>query len=407
MTMSKNAAIMLVLILLAASCIISVKPSWAVEDYWTSMSPIITARRGLGVAVVEGKIYAIGGGNDWISPYLGTNEMYDPATDTWTTKASMPTPRRGFAIAVYKNKIYCISGESGYDSEGLGGIYSEVNEVYDPATDTWETKASIPTPRYGMCTNVVDGKIYVMGGGLHSAYPVNTCSALNEVYDPETDTWTAKTSLPTSVLHSASATVDGRIYVLGGQAGLFMGGWHDFNMVYDIKNYSWSMAAPVPFGCERSAAGATTGVFAPTRIYVFGGFTAPSHTPQNLTQVYDPENNVWSSGASMLTPHANFGVAVVNDELYAISGSQANIAPPSVTNEKYTPADHESPTSPTPSPSQEPTSPIEPFTIALVAVVSVSAVVVGAGLLLYRKRRRKQLNRVGIQGKVKRERSTQ
>jgi N-acetylneuraminic acid mutarotase len=372
----------------------------AAEDFWTSMSPIITSRRGLGVAVVEGKIYAIGGGNDWISPYLGTNEMYDPATDTWTTKASMPTPRKNFAIAVYKNKIYCISGESGYDPEGLGGIYSEVNEVYDPVTDTWETKASIPTPRYGMCANVVDGKIYVMGGGLHSAYPVNTCCALNEVYDPETDTWTEKTPLPISVLHAASAVVDKRIYVLGGQAMLFMGGWHDYNMVYDVKNDSWSMAAPIPVGCERSAAGATTGVYASKRIYVFGGFTEASYTPRNLTQVYDPENNVWSSGAEMPTPHANFGVAVVNDELYAISGWKEGFKPPSVANEKYTPADHKNPTSPTssPSPSQEPTSPIEPFTIALVAVVSVSAVVVGAGLLLYRKRRCKTIQQKDIDG---------
>ncbi len=371
----------------------------AAGDYWTSMSPIITARTGVGVAVVDGKIYAIGGRNDWISPYLGTNEMYDPATDTWTTRASMPTPRKNFAIAVYKNKIYCISGESDYDPESLGGIYTDVNEVYDPATNTWETKASIPTPRYGMCANVVDGKIYVMGGGLYiSTYPFNTCCGLNEVYDPETDTWTEKTSLPTSVLHAASAVVDGRIYVFGGQGGLFMGGWHDYNMVYDVKNDSWSMAAPIPVGCERSAAGATTGIYATKRIYVFGGFAEASYTPQNLTQVYDPENNVWSSGTEMPTLHANFGVAVVNDELYVISGSQVNIGPPSVTNEKYTPADHENPTSPipSPSPSQEPTSPIEPFAIALVAVVSVSAVVVGAVLLLCRRRRCKAVQQKDI-----------
>ncbi|MBN1357815.1 hypothetical protein JW988_03505 [Candidatus Bathyarchaeota archaeon] len=353
------------------------------------MSPIVTSRRGLGVAVVEGRIYAIGGSNS-NSRYLGTNEMYDPATDTWTTKASMPTPRRDFAIAVYKNKIYCISGESGYDSEGLGGIYSQVNEVYDPATDTWETKASIPTPRYGMCSNVVYGKIYVIGGGLHSAYPINTCCGLNEVYDPETDTWTKKTPLPISVLYAASAAVEGIIYVLGGQGGIFMGGWHDYNMVYDVKNDSWSMAAPIPIGCERAAAGATTGIYAPKRIYVFGGFTEASCTPQNLTQVYDPENNVWSSGTEMPTPQAWFDVAVSNDELYAISGA----------NDKYTPTGYSSSASPplSPLPSQEPTSLIEPFTIALVAVVSGAAVVVGAVLLLYRRSRCKTIQQKYIDG---------
>ncbi len=359
--MGKTAALLLVLVLLVSSCIISIKPTWAEEGSWASLAPIPTARYSLGVAVAEGKVYAIGGYN-FTGHYLGTNEMYDPATDTWTTKAPMPTPRRYFGIAVYENKIYCIGGKIGYDPEGLGGIYTEVNEVYDPATDTWEKKASIPTPRYGMCANVVNGKVYVMGGGLHADYPPHTCSTLNDVYDPETDSWTEKTPLPISVLHAASAVVDDRIYVLGGQAGLFMGGWHDHNMVYDVKNDSWSMAAPIPVGCERAAAGATTGVYASKRIYVFGGYTESKYRPQNIVQVYDPQSDVWSSGTPMLSPHANFGVAVVNDEMYVISGFKVSFQPPSVANEKYTPTGYGTPDSftPSPSPSPSPTPSPEP-----------------------------------------------
>ena len=393
MGLGKTVGLLLFLVLLVSSGIISFKHALAEEDLWTSLAPIPTVRRGLGVAVVEGKIYAIGGFN---STYLGTNEMYDPATDTWTTRASMPTPRTEFGIAVYKNKIYCISGESGYDKEDLGGVYTDVNEVYDPATDTWEKKAAITTPRYGMCANVVDGKVYIMGGGIHAPYPINTCSALNEVYDPETDTWTEKNPLPISVLEAASAVVDDRIYVLGGQAGLFMGGWHDHNMVYDVKNDSWSMAAPIPVGCERSAAGATTGVYASKRIYVFGGFTESSYTTRNLTQVYYPETNVWGSGAEMVTPHADFGVAVVNDELYAIGGWREGFKPPSVANEKYTPSEYGTPESFTPSPSQpsssEPTStpdPASPFPTTLVVSFLVTLAVIGVGLYAYFKKRKR------------------
>jgi hypothetical protein len=81
----------------------------AAEDSWTTLEPMPTARAGLGVAVVDGEIYAIGGfvGTNTV---LGTNEMYDPETDTWTTKTSMPTPRAYFAIAVYQHKIYVIGG---------------------------------------------------------------------------------------------------------------------------------------------------------------------------------------------------------------------------------------------------------------------------------------------------------
>lgn len=365
----------------------------AAGDFWTPMSPVPTARSGLGVAVVEGNIYAIGGRNDWVSPYLGTNEMYDPATKIWTSKIPMPTPRREFAIAVYKNKIYCIGGAfNDRSSMYLTGL----NEVYDPATDTWETKASMPTPRNGMVANVVDGKIYVIGGGEESGYPNYVGTSKNEVYDPETDTWTEKASIPTGVNRAASAVVDDRIYVLGGRAGWISAGWHDFNQVYDVKNDVWSTAAPIPVGFDAASAGATTGVFAPKRIYVFGGFTEASYTPRNLTQVYDPESDVWSSGAQMLSPHANFDVAVVNDELYVISGSQANMKPPSVANEKYTPAGYEtsdSSQSPSPSPSQEPTSTpepqSEPFPTTLVVGAVVTLTVIGVGLLVYFKKRKR------------------
>ena len=128
----------------------------ASEDSWTTKKPMPTARAGLGVAVVNGKIYAIGGVKN--DTQLAVNEEYNPATDTWTTKASMPTARSGFAITVYQNKIYCIGGTTG-DS----GI-TEVNEVYDPATDTWSTKTPMPTPRADLCVNVVNSKIYCVGG---------------------------------------------------------------------------------------------------------------------------------------------------------------------------------------------------------------------------------------------------
>ena len=125
-------------------------------DCWVSKAPMNQARSGLGVAVVNDKIYAIGGvtSNGFVpsSPgsavyagttpvaVTGTNEEYDTETDTWTYKTPMPTPRAVFAIAVYQNKIYCIGGKT-------NDTYTGVTEVYDPATDTWETKTSTPTVR--------------------------------------------------------------------------------------------------------------------------------------------------------------------------------------------------------------------------------------------------------------------
>jgi hypothetical protein len=81
----------------------------ATEDSWTTKEPMLTARSRFGIAVVEDKIYAIGGrGAEGV---LATNEEYDPASDTWTTKEPMPTLRCDFAIAVYDDKIYTFGGE--------------------------------------------------------------------------------------------------------------------------------------------------------------------------------------------------------------------------------------------------------------------------------------------------------
>jgi hypothetical protein len=138
--MRKSIALLIVLVFLTASCIVVAKPALSstdiVEDSWVSKTPMQVARDGLGVAVVNGKIYAIGGFTE--SGVVGTNEEYDPETDTWTFKKPMPTPRQLFAVAVYQNKIYCLGGTTD-DS-----YYSNVIDVYDPATDTWVTKPKMP-----------------------------------------------------------------------------------------------------------------------------------------------------------------------------------------------------------------------------------------------------------------------
>jgi N-acetylneuraminic acid mutarotase len=306
---------MLVLVFSSALLIVAANPAGATttENSWTTMADMPTSRLGPGVAVVNGKIYVIGGTGG--GGYINTNEEYNPATNTWATKKPMPTPRASFGIAVYQNKIYCIGG--GVDSfEGVIGV----NEVYDPLTDTWETKTSMPTAREFLCANVVNGKIYLIGGSK----PVNLIDPsyvpnVNEVYNPATDSWTTKTPPPVNVSTYASAVVDNKIFIIGGNA---VG---NLTQIYHPETDMWSYGAAVPNAFWGAAAGATTGVMAPKRIYVIGGY--PTF---NLNQVYDPEKNVWTMGAQMPTNRYGLGVAVVDDILYAIGGAGKK-------NERYTP----------------------------------------------------------------------
>jgi hypothetical protein len=312
---------------------ITVNP-WSYAGNWTRKASMKVARFDLGVAVVNGKIYAIGGstrsggGGTRSGPLpvtggvVGTNEEYDPTTDTWTTKAPMPTPRGDFATAVYQNKIYCIGG--------VGGV----NEVYDPATDTWENKTSMPTPRGYIKGNVVNGKIYVIGGDSNKT--------INEVYDPETDSWSTAASMPTGSWGYASAVVNNKIYIIDS----------NLNQIYDVETDTWSLGASPPY-FGYGAAGATTGVNASKRIYVLSCETGL--TGRNIfNQIYGPNYDRWTYGA-VPTLRLDFAVAVVNDRLYAIGGYTSSYPDgmmsfpygptiePYNTNEQYTPVGYGTP----------------------------------------------------------------
>jgi N-acetylneuraminic acid mutarotase len=308
----------------------------ASEDSWTSKAPMQEARAGLGVAVVNGRIYAIGGCNSQIdgqTHFYGTinaTEEYDPATNSWTEKAQMPTPRASFAIAVYENKIYVIGGYIKLTS-GSSSQLINITEVYDPVTDTWETRASMPAARDGVEANVIDGKIYVIGG-------INADGVTNvtEVYDPATDMWETKTPIPTPVSHYASAVVDNKIYVISGRIG--DDAVTDLTQIYDTETDMWSSGASIRTGVGSAAAGATTGVLAPKAIYVIGGkFASEPLYAQNIVQAYSPENDSWSIGASMPADRADLGVAVVNDALYAIGGGRSILQADSTDVWQYTP----------------------------------------------------------------------
>ena len=344
--MRKSAALLLALVFLTVSCISITKPAFSSEEMeensWTSKAPMHVARSSLRVAVVNGKIYAIGGGAE--TGVVGTNEEYDPATDMWAFKKSMPTPREVFAIAAYQNKIYCVGG---YTSNGT---VTGVNEVYDPANDTWETKASMPTARGWLEANVINSKIYLIGGYVpdNSSFGYSI-SNLNEVYDPATNSWTTKALMPTAASDYVSAVVDNKLFVIGGQSEAPRS---NLNQIYDPSIDRWSTGAPSPSGIRYGAcaAGATTGVDAPKRIYVLGEtLHLWEGEPPNSVRIYDPQSDIWTFGADVPTNRESFGVAVVNDLLYVIGGSTATyrdfpetwLYPPEVTwyatNEQYTP----------------------------------------------------------------------
>jgi len=377
---------------------------------------MLTARAFFGVAVVDGKIYAIGGAG-------AVNEVYDPETNTWATKKPMPNPRHNFAITACENKIYIIGGYGNGTNSGTA-----TNEVYNPRTDTWETKAPMPTIRSQLQASAVNGKIYVIGGLLEDGEILR----VNEVYDPATDTWTAKRLIPYGVYSHSSVVVDNKIYVISGQSNGTGKSGHiggPQTQIYNTKTDSWTLGTAPPQPAHRSGAVVTSGALAPKRIYVIGGEVGFMEAT-NTNQVYNPQTDTWSTGTSMPTARQGLGVAVVNDLIYALGGSfpangfstttssdlnkryttlgNAKVTPVNFVpqeqcgvNEQYTPIGYGTPdpfyVPPLPTPSQSPTPSQEPastpsptpFPTTLVAAASgTSLAAVGIGLIVYFKKRK-------------------
>ena len=407
--MKKTFALLLILFLIASSFVVITQAASTSENSWLNRPPMPDAKSGLQVAVVNGKIYAIGPD--------GTNEEYDPANLTWATKQPVPTLRSSFAIAAHQNKIHVVGGNVGYDISTDSPILCSFNEVYDPLTDTWESKKPMPTNRSQLSANVVNGKIYLIGGRTGGQY---STVDLNEVYDPETDSWTTKAPIPYPVVQYASAVVDGKIYIMGGQDEFADPMNLDLVQIYDPSEDTWSFGAPMKTVVWQAAAGATTGVWAPKRIYVFGGLPERSLYGTNTVQIYNTETDSWTLAASMPTPRYNLAVGVVNDTFYALGGasfvnfqgtaysvSELYIpfgyqgplppywSPPPATSPSPTTSPTPSPSStpmPTSSPSEQPTEPSEsqpqPLSKTLVATAFISAVIVIVlGLLVYFKKR--------------------
>src|SRR5260370_1138603 len=96
---------------------------------------------------------------------LGTTEVFDTDTNTWSSLASMPTPRNHHSVTYADGKIYAIGGRVGSCYSGGWSNNIWMNEAYDIATNTWATRAPMPTARSGTGIVSVSGKIHVLGGG--------------------------------------------------------------------------------------------------------------------------------------------------------------------------------------------------------------------------------------------------
>ncbi|XP_043285498.1 kelch-like ECH-associated protein 1B isoform X2 [Venturia canescens] len=144
-------------------------------DQWTNVKPMHVKRLGVGVAVVNRLLYAIGGFDG--THRLNSVECYHPENDEWTMVTSMKCSRSGAGVASLGQFIYVVGGYDG--NEQLNTV-----ERYDTENDQWEYISSVSIARSALSVTVLDGKLYAMGG-----YDGTTFLSIVEIYDPGKDLW--------------------------------------------------------------------------------------------------------------------------------------------------------------------------------------------------------------------------
>jgi len=281
-----------------------------------------TGRTNLGVGVANGVLYSVGGyqGIDAV----GTVEAYDAGTNSWTTKAPMPTARLGLGVSVVNGVLYAVGGFAPF----VGPLATV--EAYDPATNTWTTKAPMPTAREYLAVGVVNGILYAVGGYVLPG-GAQTATGAVEAYDPVSDTWTAKASVPTARGELAVGVVNGILYAVGGTA------LNNVVEAYDPVANTWTTKAPMPTTRSGLGVGVLNGV-----LYAVGGVPVPGSSSGFMAKVeaYDATTNTWTTKASMPSARSELGVGVLNNILYAIGGYAmigANSYTQVGTNEAYSP----------------------------------------------------------------------
>ncbi|KAJ8390418.1 hypothetical protein AAFF_G00108120 [Aldrovandia affinis] len=226
------------------------------SQYWTTVSSLHQARSGLGVAVLEGMIYVVGGEKD--SMIFDCTERYDPVTKQWAAVASLNFPRCGVGVCPCHGALYALGG-------WVGSEIGKTMERYDPAENKWEIIGSMAVPRYYFGCCELQGFIYVIGGISDEGMELRSA----EVYDPISRRWSA---LPVME--------------------------------------KWVEVAPM--GVERAgvSVSAVNGL-----LYAVGGrassrdFSAP--VTVDSVEIYDPHLDTWTEIGNMITSRCDGGVAVL------------------------------------------------------------------------------------------------
>ena len=313
------AATMLIIVLVTTAAL--------TQSRWAKAAPFPEPDEELYGVTASGKMYVLGGFGG--GKARGVVYEYDPGADRWTKKKPMARPAHHEALAEYGGKIYVFGG---FVAPASGGGWEPIDNAweYDPAADSWKALAPLPGKRGSAVAVEVGRKFYVIGGAttvegskdpaINGNGPARVLT-INDVYDPATNKWESRSPMALGRNHAFAGAVGGKIYVIGGRtAHGFITAATNTDIVeeYDPATDKWAgLKAKMPTARSGGGWGTYGG-----KIYVAGGEVATAQLVGafRAVEAFDPASNTWTSLPSMPMPRHGVAGAVVGNRFHLVSG---------------------------------------------------------------------------------------
>ncbi|KAG4429588.1 hypothetical protein IFR05_014928 [Cadophora sp. M221] len=276
-------------------------------------------------------IYVIGGifpSSDGLTTSTVTIvQRYSIPHGTWDSVAHLPIPLNHPNAAVIDGRIYVIGGLSP-DEEN---IWSAVRKcyVYDPRMNTWGSLPDIPAGREtGAAAVSVKGTTVYLSGGLSSINPVpggaeNSVGTVSSV-DVVSWKWKSLFDLPLPRDHAASALIDSTIFVIGGRA---FGHNNVVDTVFALDLSSKSQEWTAHRARMPTARGGVASAVVNGKIIVFGGEGNPATGLGvngtgifDQTEAYNPKEDTWETLEPMLHPRHGTSAISIGRKVYIPGG---------------------------------------------------------------------------------------
>jgi len=229
------------------------------------------------------------------STVVEVRELPVVSVGTWAPESALPTAVTApAAVTVGEGAAIVVVG--GRDAAGAPAAHTQILDVED---DRWSEGAAMPAPAERLAAVVGPAGVHVLGGG--GPEPL----AAHRLYDPEADVWSTLPDLPRPLAGATAQIVDGRIWVIGGEtAG---GALVDSVHVYDIAASTWSTAAPMPGARANTASAVLDG-----RIHVVGG-RKPGAEATTEHLIFDPASEAWEASLPLPEPRETLGIGVIGN----------------------------------------------------------------------------------------------